>query len=255
MVAAEDRMHERAIDRPAIYRLEFGEPLAPLLERRRAFAGPDHGVEREPRHQFRMALGEQRGAQRAGGDAVNQQRPLAPQLLDIKRGRVAVVGAKGDRRVVIAVLGGAAIALHVDAPTVEAARGEPVHHRGIGPSRHPQVESRLRGHRGTVHEQDGAGGLGGIACAFLPQEQLHAAVLFGPMLLALDRRGGRLSHFIHRSPTYDAVKTRARTAESRSGVGLLSMTRVTGTGSRSRAERSDIPAPRMAPVRFSPTPG
>ena len=55
-------------------RLEFGQLLAPLLERRRAFAGPHHGVEREPRDHLRVPLGEHRGAQRAGRNAVNEER-------------------------------------------------------------------------------------------------------------------------------------------------------------------------------------
>src|SRR5665647_3579103 len=43
------------------------------------------------RHHLGVALGEHGGAQCAGGNAVNQERPLAPQLLDIERRRVAVV--------------------------------------------------------------------------------------------------------------------------------------------------------------------
>ncbi len=133
-----------------------GSFLLPLGERRRAFAGPHHGVEREPADQIGMALREQRRAQRARRDAVDQQRPLAAQLLDIARGGEAIVGALRDRRVVVAVLGGAAVALHVDAPAVEAAAREQIHHRGIRPARHLQVEGRLRGHRRAVDEQDRA---------------------------------------------------------------------------------------------------
>jgi hypothetical protein len=94
-----------------------------------------------------MALGKQRGAQRAGRDAVHQQRALSPQLLDIGRGREAVVGAERDRRVIVAALLGAAVALHVDAPGVVAVEGEVLHRRGIRPARHVEVEGRLARHR------------------------------------------------------------------------------------------------------------
>jgi hypothetical protein len=47
-----------------------------------------------------------------------------------------------------------------------------------------------------MHEQNRANRFGWIAGAFFEQEQLHAAVLAGPMLFALD---WGLGHFIHRS--------------------------------------------------------
>ena len=100
-----------------------GSCLRAVGERRRAFTGPDHGVERKPADQLGMALREQCGAQRARRNAVDQERLLAAQLLDIGRGRKAIVGALRNRRVVVAVLGRAAVAFHVDAPGVEAAAG------------------------------------------------------------------------------------------------------------------------------------
>ena len=106
---------------------ELGELLAPLLERRRAFAGPDHGIERQPRHHLRMPLGEHRRAQRARGNSVNQKGAFAAQFLDVQGGRVAIIGALGYRRIVVAVFGGAAIALHVDTPAVVSAAGEVIH--------------------------------------------------------------------------------------------------------------------------------
>ena len=56
-----------------LLREELGQLLAPLLERRRAFAGPDERVERQPRDALGVALREQRGAQRARRDAVGQE--------------------------------------------------------------------------------------------------------------------------------------------------------------------------------------
>ena len=64
MVALEDRMHEGAVDRAAVLGLELGQFLAPLGERRRAGAGPHHGVERQPGNEIGMALSKQRGAKR-----------------------------------------------------------------------------------------------------------------------------------------------------------------------------------------------
>src|SRR5262245_52348949 len=126
----------------------------------------------------------------AGRNPVDQKRPLAAHLLDIGRGRKAVVGAVGDGRVVVAGLGRAAVALHVDAPGVVAAAGEEIHDRGIGTPRHLQVEGRLRSHGRAVHEQDSAGRAGGIAGVLVPQEQADIAALLGPMLLAADDGGG-----------------------------------------------------------------
>ena len=61
-------------------REELRQLLAPLLERRRAFAGPDERVEREPRDALGMALREQRGAQRARRDAVRHGSARTPRV-------------------------------------------------------------------------------------------------------------------------------------------------------------------------------
>ena len=87
MVAVEDRMHEGAVDRTAVLGAELRQLLRALGKRRAALSGPHHGVEGEPRHHVGVVLGKQRGAQRAGGNAVDQQWPLAAQALDIGRGR------------------------------------------------------------------------------------------------------------------------------------------------------------------------
>ncbi|MCD6041811.1 MAG: hypothetical protein K0R40_1414 [Burkholderiales bacterium] len=73
MVAGKDAAHEGAVDRAAVLRLELGQLLASLGQRRAALAGPDEGVQREPGHPLGMALGERGGAQRARRDAVHQQ--------------------------------------------------------------------------------------------------------------------------------------------------------------------------------------
>ena len=76
MVALEDRAHEFAVDRTPVLGAELGQPLAALRKRRGAFAGPHHGVEREPRDHVRVALREQRRAQCAGRNPVDQKRAL-----------------------------------------------------------------------------------------------------------------------------------------------------------------------------------
>src|SRR4029453_10114510 len=93
MVAIEYRMDESLIDRPAIFGSEFRELFASLLERRRAFAGPDHGVERKSRDHSRMPFGKHRGAQRARRYSVNKERALSAQLLDIEGSRITVFRA------------------------------------------------------------------------------------------------------------------------------------------------------------------
>src|SRR3546814_16710891 len=91
-----------------------------------------------------MALGEERGAQRAGGDAVYQQRPGAAGLLDVVGGGSAVVGAVGDVAELVAVFGGAAVALHVDSPGVVDLPRDPVHRRAERPPLALAVEARRR---------------------------------------------------------------------------------------------------------------
>jgi hypothetical protein len=115
-----------------------------------------------------MALREQSRAQGAGRDAVEQQRLFAAQLLDIGCGGKAVVGAMGDRRIVVARLSRAAVSLHIDAPGVVAARGKEIHGRGIGAPRYLQIEGRLRRHGGAVDEQDAPGRTGWIAGVLVP---------------------------------------------------------------------------------------
>jgi hypothetical protein len=65
MIALEDRAHELAVDRAPVLGAELRQPLAALGERRRAFAGPDHGVERKPCDHLRVTLREQGRAQGA----------------------------------------------------------------------------------------------------------------------------------------------------------------------------------------------
>src|SRR6266404_1471533 len=105
--------------------------------------------------------------------------------------RMMRVGAVADGRVVVAGLGGAAVALHVHAPGGVAAPREEIHRRGVGAPRHLQVEGRLRGHGRAVHEQDSAGGARRIAGVLVPQEQTDIAALLGPVLLAAHDGGGR----------------------------------------------------------------
>src|SRR5208282_2992909 len=146
-----------------------------------------------------MVLREQGGAKRAGRNAVDQQRTLSPQLVDVTCGGEAIVGALRDRSIVVAILGGAAVALHIDAPTVEAATREPIHRRGIGPAIDAEVECRLRGHRGAVDEKNRPRARFRIAGAFLEQKQFYSAVLGGPVLFALDRDRGGFRQLVHRS--------------------------------------------------------
>ncbi len=193
VVAVEDRMHEGAVDRPAVLGQELGQPLAALRQRRAAFTRPHHGVERQAGHHLGMTLGEQRGAQRPRRDAVDQEGALAAQPLDVGRGREAVVGAEGDRRIVVASLFGAAVALHVDAPGVVAVMGEPFHHRRIRAARDVEIEGWLARHRRAVHEQHDPLGVGRIPGAFVPQEELHVAFLGGPVLGAGEPLGERRS--------------------------------------------------------------
>ena len=135
----------------------------------------------------------ERGAQRARGNAIDEKRPAVTQLEDVVGCRGEIVGAVRDIAIDVARLVGTTVALHVDAPRVEAARREPLHRRRSGAARELKVERRLRGHRRAVHEQDRAGGrpIGG---PLLPQEQAYVA-LAGPVLLALRRDGG--DGFVH----------------------------------------------------------
>src|SRR5258705_7322331 len=62
MIAIKNAAQKIAVDRPPVYFQELRQFLAPLFERRAAFAGPHEGVEREPRDALRMALREHRRA-------------------------------------------------------------------------------------------------------------------------------------------------------------------------------------------------
>ena len=179
MIALEDAAHESAVDRAAVFRLELGQPLPALGERRAAFAGPDEGVEREPRHALGMALGEQRRFQGTRRDAVQKQ-----FFIDVPRSHCHIIGAVRNVAIDRPRLVRAAVALVVEAPGIEAARGKPFHRRGIRPPGHLQVESGLRRHGRAVHEQDRPPGRSGRG--FLPQEKLDVA-LPGPVLLAVHR--------------------------------------------------------------------
>src|SRR6516225_7732384 len=65
LVAGMDAVDELAADRAARARLPLRQLLAALLQRGAALAGPHEGIEREPLDPLRMALGKERGAQRA----------------------------------------------------------------------------------------------------------------------------------------------------------------------------------------------
>ena len=176
MVALEDRAHECAVDRAAL-----GSPGTPAAS---CAAAPASGCLRRSRRR-RRAPGATRARDGAARTARRAARPtrcrrsrklaIAARAKDVVGGRGQVVGAVGDVAGDVALLVAAAIALHVDAPADEAALGEPVHHRRVGPARHGEVEGRLRGHRRAVHEQHRRLALG-RADELLPQEQAHVAV-------------------------------------------------------------------------------
>src|SRR5262249_7758521 len=73
MIAREDALHEGSIDSATVLRLEFGELLLPLGERRAAFARPDEGIQREARDSLRMMLREKGGFQGTRRYAVDQE--------------------------------------------------------------------------------------------------------------------------------------------------------------------------------------
>ena len=175
MVARENALHERAIDRPPVPGLEFGQLLLALGQRRAACAGPDESIEREARHALRMPLREQRGLERARGDAVDEQLFFPSGFQDVLACNIQIVGAVGNIKVDRPLLVRAAVALVVQAPGVVAARREPLHHRGIGPPGHREVESGLRGHRGAVHEQDGRFRRGASGRRLAPEEEPNIA--------------------------------------------------------------------------------
>src|SRR6185437_5642470 len=182
MIAGEDAAHEGTVDRPAVDALVVRQALAAIRQSRAAFAGPDHRIERQTRDAPGMALGKERGAQRARGNAIDQERSGLARLCDIVARRGKIVGAVGDVAIDRALFVGAAIALHIDAPAIEAEAREIIHHRGIRPSRHLQIEGRLRGHGRAMNEEDRAARGRRIALALLPEKEPHIALL-RPMLL------------------------------------------------------------------------
>ena len=140
--AVEDREDEVAIDRAALHRLELIEFLAAFDQRGRPFPGPDISVQGKFRDAFRMALGEGGGAQSARGNAVDVEALRARRLHDVGRGGTQVIGAIGDVGGDVAMLVGATVALHIDAPGVVALRHEPIHNRGERTSGHLKIEGR-----------------------------------------------------------------------------------------------------------------
>jgi hypothetical protein len=177
MIPLEYRINESTIDRAAIHFPELGELLRPLLQCRAAFAGPYESVERKARDPVGIALREERRAQRARRDPVDQKLLHASGLHDVLARRREIVGAVRDIEVHVALLVGAAVAFHVDRPGVEAALREPVHRRRIGAAGDGEVERRLRRHRRAVHEQDRRLARIGAAHVFLPEKQAHLALV------------------------------------------------------------------------------
>jgi hypothetical protein len=103
------RTNARSIGRR--FARSYSEPRPPLGQRGTPLAGPHEGVEREAPHPLRVALGEERGAERAGGDPVHQDGAHPAGAGDVVgRGR-EVVGAGGDVRVDVALLVRPAVAL------------------------------------------------------------------------------------------------------------------------------------------------
>ncbi len=229
MIALEDAVHERAVDRPAVPGRELGKFFPSLGERRAALARPHEGVEREARDALRVRLGEERRPQRPGGDAVHEQLPRARGLEDIFAAGGEIVGAVRNVAVDRARFVGATVTLVVHAPGLEAAGREPVHHRGIGAAGDFQIESRLRGHRGAVHEEHGAAPLRARGREFLPEKQPDLVpALADPVLLPSFRRARfryRLLHVLSPGkmrilapapgPLRDAALTNSRTAPAR----------------------------------------
>ncbi len=198
MVAREDAVHERAVDRTAVHRLELRKFFLPLGERGAAFTGPHEGVEREARHALGMALGEERGLERARGDAVHQQVRRTRLVEDEAAAGGEVVGAVGDVVLDRARLVRAAVALVVHRPGVVAQAREVLHCRGVGTARHVEVEGRLRGHRRAVHEEDGAARLRARRGLPVPEKQAHVALVYPVLGAAFPRGRGAVCHaFLH----------------------------------------------------------
>src|SRR5438094_842703 len=137
-----------------------------------------------------MRLSEERRPQRARGDSVHEQLTRARGLEDVLAAGGEIVGAVRNIAVDRPRFVGATVTLVVHAPGLEAAGREPVHHRGIGAAGDFQIESRLRGHRGAVHEEHGAAPLRARGREFLPEKQPDLVpALADPVLLPSFRRG------------------------------------------------------------------
>ena len=106
-------------------------------------------------------VGKQRGAQRPTRCRRPERTIAAAQFLDVWRG-----GKSSAPNAIGALLSRSrwsGRSLHVDAPRVVALMREILHRGRMRAARHMQVEGRLRGHRGAVHEQDSAAVLAGSA--------------------------------------------------------------------------------------------
>src|SRR5204862_5400968 len=130
--------------------------------------------------------------------AVHEQLPRARGLEDIFAAGGEIVGSVRMVAVDRPRLVGATVTLVVHAPGLEAAGREPVHHRGIGAAGDFQIESRLRGHRGAVHEEHGAAPLRARGREFLPQKQPDLVpALADPVLLPSFRRARFRYRLLH----------------------------------------------------------
>ena len=74
MIPREDRADEGKVDWTTIAGKKLGQFLLAIFQRRTALTGPHEGVQGKAANPFRMAFCEQRGAQRAGRYAINQER-------------------------------------------------------------------------------------------------------------------------------------------------------------------------------------
>ena len=204
MVAREDRMHESAVNGPPVLGLESRKPLAPLGQRRAAFARPYHGIERQAFDVLGPAFGVNSRPQGTGRDAVDQKPFTALDATNVVARRFQIVCAVGDIAVDVAVLARSAIAFHVDTPGDEAAAHKPIHHGSVGPARDLEIKGRLRRHRRAVNEQNRAARPIRRNGRLAPHEQFDVA-LFRPMFLAWNRHAASAVEFVHLQPPVKRV--------------------------------------------------
>ena len=95
LVAGVDRVDEFAADRAPRAGAPLRQLLGPFFERGAAFAGPYEGIEGEAAHPLGMALGEQRGAQRARRNTIDVQRAALVSRHDVVARDFEIVGAVG----------------------------------------------------------------------------------------------------------------------------------------------------------------